>query len=69
MNSHQLNSALLCISVAGALTCGLAWAQSKPLRIGMTLSDIPTTSGQPNGGFEGYRMTGYTSTMRSSTGS
>ncbi len=26
----------------------------------MTLSEIPTTSGQPDGGFEGYRFTGYT---------
>jgi len=47
----------LCMALAAP---GAALAQSKPLRVGMTLSDIPTTSGQPNGGFEGYRMTGYT---------
>ncbi|MBI3938250.1 MAG: ABC transporter substrate-binding protein [Betaproteobacteria bacterium] len=46
--------ALAATPISGAL------AQSKPLRVGMTLSDVPTTSGQPNGGFEGYRMTGYT---------
>ncbi|MEA3157933.1 MAG: peptide/nickel transport system substrate-binding protein, partial [Betaproteobacteria bacterium] len=35
-------------------------AQSKPLRIGMTLSEIPLTTGQPDGGGEGYRYMGYT---------
>src|SRR5688572_23835178 len=42
------------------LTPALALAQSKPLRIGMTLSDIPLTTGQPDGGGEGYRYMGYT---------
>jgi ABC-type transport system substrate-binding protein len=52
---------IACVLVAAALAAsGSALAQKKPLRIGMTLSDIPTTSGQPNGGFEGYRMMGYT---------
>jgi peptide/nickel transport system substrate-binding protein len=37
-----------------------AFAQKKPLRVSMTLSEIPKTSSQPNGGFEGYRFTGYT---------
>ncbi len=60
MVSHRWKHPLvlaLCMALAAP---GAALAQSKPLRIGMTLSDIPTTSGQPNGGFEGYRMTGYT---------
>lgn len=35
-------------------------AQKKPLRVGMTLSDIPATNGQPTGGGEGNRMTGIT---------
>ena len=29
------------------------------LRIGMTASDIPTTTGMPNNGFEGMRFLGY----------
>ena len=33
MNSHHLKSELLCIGIAGVLTCGLAWGQSKPLRV------------------------------------
>jgi peptide/nickel transport system substrate-binding protein len=49
----------LCCALLAALP-GLALAQGKLLRIGMTLSEIPTTSGQPDGGFEGYRFTGYT---------
>lgn len=60
MKLKHLKRAVLAAAVAGAFAAGAAWAQSKPLRVGMTLSDIPTTSGQPNGGFEGYRMTGYT---------
>ena len=60
MNSRRVKLILSSIAISVALLPGIASAQSKPLRIGMTLSDIPTTSGQPNGGFEGYRMTGYT---------
>ncbi|MCC7483685.1 MAG: ABC transporter substrate-binding protein [Burkholderiales bacterium] len=60
MKSRHLKLAVLAATLAGVLAVHPAWAQSKPLRVGMTLSDIPTTSGQPNGGFEGYRMTGYT---------
>jgi peptide/nickel transport system substrate-binding protein len=29
------------------------------LRIAMTASDIPTTTGMPNNGFEGLRFLGY----------
>ncbi|HWX34659.1 MAG TPA: hypothetical protein VNZ53_45440, partial [Steroidobacteraceae bacterium] len=29
------------------------------LRIGMTASDVPTTTGMPNNGFEGMRFLGY----------
>jgi len=60
MKLGHLKLAVLAATVAGTFAAGPAWAQTKPLRVGMTLSDIPTTSGQPNGGFEGYRMTGYT---------
>jgi len=60
MKSTRLKLTVACIGMIGALGAQAVWGQSKPLRVGMTLSDIPTTSGQPNGGFEGYRMTGYT---------
>ena len=36
-----------------------AHAQEKILRIAMTASDIPTTSGMPNNGFEGMRFLGF----------
>ncbi len=36
-----------------------ALAQEKVLRIAMTASDIPTTSGMPNNGFEGMRFLGF----------
>ncbi len=58
MKLTRMKLALCCLALA--TSSGLAAAQSKPLRVGMTLSEIPTTSGQPDGGFEGYRFTGYT---------
>ncbi len=36
-----------------------AAAQDKVLRIAMTASDIPTTTGMPNNGFEGMRFLGF----------
>src|SRR5215218_4908921 len=36
-----------------------ACAQEKTLRIAMTASDIPTTTGMPNNGFEGMRFLGF----------
>ena len=36
-----------------------AMAQDKVLRIAMTASDIPTTTGMPNNGFEGMRFLGF----------
>lgn len=60
MKSKRLRLTLVCIGVAGALASGAVWAQSKPLRIGMTLSQVSATNGAPDGGFEGYRFTGYT---------
>jgi ABC-type transport system substrate-binding protein len=41
-----------------AMTAGMALAQEKVLRIGMTAADIPRTHGQPDQGFEGNRFTG-----------
>ena len=48
-----------CIGITLA-TSHAALAQSKPLRIAMTLSQVSATNGAPDGGFEGYRFTGYT---------
>jgi ABC-type transport system substrate-binding protein len=47
------------------LAAGAASAQTPPtqapkvLRIAMTATDVPTTSGMPNNGFEGMRFLGY----------
>jgi peptide/nickel transport system substrate-binding protein len=60
MKAKRLRNALLCMGIAGALASGAAWSQTKPLRIGMTLSQVSSTTGAPDGGFEGYRFTGYT---------
>jgi ABC-type transport system substrate-binding protein len=51
---------------AAAVTASLtvlsmpALADGQVLRIAMTASDIPLTTGQPDSGFEGYRFLGYT---------
>src|SRR5436189_6393426 len=46
-----------------ALTAALAWLSpahgQTTLRIAMTASDVPTTTGMPNNGFEGMRFLGY----------
>jgi len=51
-----------CLSLALLLAVSAlsqAAAQEKVLRIAMTASDIPTTSGMPNNGFEGMRFLGF----------
>jgi peptide/nickel transport system substrate-binding protein len=45
--------------LASALAIAPAFAQDKTLRIAMTASDIPTTTGMPNNGFEGMRFLGF----------
>ena len=55
MTFRRLIAAALAGSVA--LT-GPASAESV-LRIAMTATDIPTTTGMPNNGFEGMRFLGY----------
>jgi len=50
---------VVCLA-ALSLAPAASHAQSRPLRIGMTLSEIPITTGQPDGGGEGYRVAGYT---------
>src|SRR5450631_2897437 len=49
--------ALAC--AASVLSLSPASAQEKVLRIAMTASDIPTTTGMPNNGFEGMRFLGF----------
>lgn len=53
-----LAAAAALLPVASALSP--AAAQDKILRIAMTASDIPTTTGMPNNGFEGMRFLGFT---------
>src|SRR3981081_233500 len=60
MKPSKIKPLVWAIALATLATSGTALAQKKPLRVGMTLSDIPTTTGQPNGGGEGNRMTGIT---------
>lgn len=60
MQSACIKVVVCCALLATALSPNASHAQSKPLRIGMTLSDIPLTTGQPDGGGEGYRYMGYT---------
>ncbi|MCX7366118.1 MAG: ABC transporter substrate-binding protein, partial [Alphaproteobacteria bacterium] len=45
--------------LTSALAIAPALAQEKTLRIAMTASDIPTTTGMPNNGFEGMRFLGF----------
>ncbi|MEA2800661.1 MAG: hypothetical protein QOE49_756 [Rhodospirillaceae bacterium] len=44
---------------AAVFSLSPASAQEKVLRIAMTASDIPTTTGMPNNGFEGMRFLGF----------
>jgi peptide/nickel transport system substrate-binding protein len=49
----------LALALAGSLlSLSPAWAQGT-LRIAMTATDIPTTTGMPNNAFEGMRFLGY----------
>ena len=56
-----MSRARLLVPLLGLLTtlADPAAAQGT-LRIGMTVADIPLTTGQPDQGMEGYRFTGYT---------
>lgn len=50
----------LAVATLAVLIPVTAMAQGGTVRIGMTASDIPLTSGAPNSGFEGVRFTGMT---------
>jgi peptide/nickel transport system substrate-binding protein len=57
MKNNRL--ALASLLAASLLSLSPASAQDKVLRIAMTASDIPTTTGMPNNGFEGMRFLGF----------
>ena len=61
MRTHRfrLGLAFAASLVAVAPVLSPALAQEKTLRIAMTASDIPTTTGMPNNGFEGMRFLGF----------
>src|ERR1043166_8724228 len=48
------------LALAGSLLLLSPARGEQVLRIAMTASDIPTTTGMPNNGFEGMRFLGYT---------
>ena len=50
---------IVALLAASVFSLSPASAQEKILRIGMTASDIPTTTGMPNNGFEGMRFLGF----------
>ena len=59
MSIQRLVSA---VTIAASLLTGpavMAQGAPKTLRIAMTASDVPTTTGMPNNGFEGMRFLGY----------
>src|SRR5271156_5871826 len=66
MQSSIGRRSFLASAVAGAGALALPWqsvlaqASDKTLRVGMTLSDIPLTSGQATQGAEGIRFTNLT---------
>src|SRR5271165_1113061 len=47
------------LALAGSLQLVSAAGAEETLRIAMTASDIPTTTGMPNNGFEGMRFLGF----------
>jgi ABC-type transport system substrate-binding protein len=58
----RLSRSLAWLSVVAALAfVPAARAADDTLRIAMTASDVPTTTGAPNNGFEGVRFLGYPS--------
>src|SRR5215204_447764 len=58
--SHWKRSGLLTVAAATAFLSLSASAQAGgTLRIAMTASDVPTTTGAPDNGFEGVRFLGY----------
>lgn len=50
---------LIAASLAGSIALTAPASAESVLRIAMTATDIPTTTGMPNNGFEGMRFLGY----------
>src|SRR5215475_13712209 len=60
MSQRKTSGFLLIGAAAAALLSLTAGAQAGgTLRIAMTASDVPTTTGAPDNGFEGVRFLGY----------
>src|SRR5262245_16617864 len=59
--SQRTTSGLLALAgaVAGLLSLAAAAEAGGTLRVAMTASDVPTTTGAPDNGFEGMRFLGY----------
>ena len=55
----RIRAAAYAFAVVGALASLSPARGETTLRIAMTASDIPTTTGMPNNGFEGMRFLGY----------
>jgi len=53
-------AALTSVACVGALATTAPSMAQGTLRIAMTATDVPTTTGVPNNGFEGVRFMGYT---------
>src|SRR5215469_11638323 len=58
MLSISLRRLTTAFGLAFAVSLGTAQAAGT-LTIGMTAGDLPTTNGNPDQGFEGYRFVGY----------
>ena len=56
---RQLGALFLGSAMIAAAGAALAQQAPRTLRIAMTASDVPTTTGMPNNGFEGMRFLGY----------
>jgi peptide/nickel transport system substrate-binding protein len=59
MTARKLTARNLTAAVTASLLLVLPARGEEVLRIAMTASDIPTSTGTPNNGFEGYRFLGF----------
>ncbi|MBR0646723.1 4-phytase [Roseomonas hellenica] len=56
---RPIKAAALAAATVLAMAVPAAAQQPRTLRIAMTASDVPTTTGMPNNGYEGMRFLGY----------
>jgi peptide/nickel transport system substrate-binding protein len=59
MKPYSRHFAAAALALTAVLSSGNAFAAGPPLRIAISLSDIPRMWGAPDGGFEGLRFGGY----------